>query len=162
MAKITKIRGIFLGLLFLTFSAGGGAFILLFHTSSAEGGFSSQITVLQQNQFGQLVPAVMPIPAGSTFYIQATNVKNKDNIYIVIKANPGTCGGIFGGLAYSFQSVSQAHCTGAGGNMTCIWTFTNGGSPALTPGGWCIYLVESGTSPPVGGTTFGGAEITVK
>jgi hypothetical protein len=154
MAKTAKGRGILLVLLFSMLAAGGGTLIFLFHTSSAEaGGYGTAITFVQN---GVPVTSV----AAATFQIQAINVKNKNNIYIVAVPIKGTFDPILNPhLAYSSQNISQAQCTGSTGNMTCVWTFANGGSPPLYTGGWGIYLAE--IYKDGGAATFGSTELTV-
>jgi hypothetical protein len=126
------------------------------HASSAEAGYSSQLTAMLTLNG----PPVTVLPSGSTFYIKATNAKNKDNIYVVLVPIVGTFDLILNPhLAYSSQNISQAQCTGSLGNMTCVWTFTNGGSPPLYTGGWGIYLAE--IYKDGGANTFGSTQIRV-
>jgi hypothetical protein len=103
----------------------------------------------------------VPVPsvAAGTFQIQAINVKNKNNIYVVAVPIKGTFDPILNPhLAYSSQNISLAQCKGSPGNMTCVWTFWNGGSPPLYTGEWGIYIAEITGG---GANTFGSTELTV-
>jgi hypothetical protein len=137
-------RKAFLGVLFLTFSAGAlGLLFLLFCAGTADADGNSPKLYALQN--GLIVTSVT---VGSTFEIQATHVKNSPGIYLY--AFPmGNCGFT---NPYSSQNLSQAACVNHGGDMTCTWIYKNGSSPQLYPGTWCFDLVD---------VTKGGTSVTI-